>query len=217
MPPLRSFWATLPRYVVPAALSAYATLAGLNLIIGIDFWLYTIAGAAVGGLGWYLAARDHLDNEKSRQTLDGIHRHLGELIPGSVTNLSGLSNSALRIRVSETSARLRALARRINSERIPHFRAAFRNHEDWQADTERLMRESQHNQELYRAELHPLATSLHQEIHRRLTDSEWQPIMRTGEPALDFGMLAGRDPLGDAATFLENEVRRLPNDGIGIG
>lgn len=138
---------------------------------------------------------------------------------GIPDNLRSLSNLELRARVTQCVLRMRVTAGNFRMQQSTALGGRFRSmmllpeeadrNAEWARQTQADMARTDEQHIVWNSRLRPIALSLLEELQRRVFGD---PPYPSGEPrmlAIENGMLAGVDPIGEAANGLESLMRRL--------
>lgn len=131
----------------------------------------------------------------------------------SVTNLSSLSDDALRLKVEDTALKMREMESRFKSEDLK-FQTRFRVRANWEDETEQLLASSDRRRHEWQTTLLPDAVALRDELIRRLGTEIEVDTQRSN--FVFHGMLAGPYPLNEAALTLERLARNLTGPTVPV-
>ena len=130
----------------------------------------------------------------------------------------GWSNSELKARTTQCVIRMRVTASNFRMQRSGQLRwhqfevASISDEErriKWENESRAIMEQSDEQNQIWNNRLRPIAMALKEELLRRIHGEKPYPSdsrMR----AIDNGILAGVDPIGEAASGLESLIRQLP-------
>lgn len=133
---------------------------------------------------------------------------------GVPDGIGGWSNSELKARSTQCVLRMRVTA---SNFRMQHTasrgshpsRAAPRSEEDHRAEWLTIQTQSDEQHMIWNSRLRPIAMALKDELQRRVYGEPPYPSDHR-MLAIELGMLAGVDPIGEAAAGLESLIRQLP-------
>lgn len=114
----------------------------------------------------------------------------------------------LRMRVTSSNFRMQRSAS-IYSRRSSSQSSEEERQEEWERERNRSLEQSNEQHMVWNGGLRPIAIALRDELQRRIFGEPPYPTEHR-MIALDHGMLAGPDPIGDAAVGLESLIRQLP-------
>lgn len=172
-------------------------------------------GAVIAIAGWHKAAKESAEQAQkdvAQAQKDAVQEEIRAgvqaLLPSpSLENFSSMRTADLRARVQAVADRFRALEVRDRVGR-PDFAAIGDSAEAGAAYIRASLAHSEAINEEYRREMLSEALSLRDEMQRRLGAPT--PTGRNRDVvALDYGMLAGVNPLSTAANYLEGLARQL--------
>ena len=202
-----------------AGLGVATTIMGLANSVPVLITL-ALALTLVAFGGWYKAAieseeKDKADADKARADalLEELRAHIMIKAPATLENVTAMRADEIRVRVKTIADRMRALEV-LDQKGRPKLRDSKNGDVEDQtaAHDEYLLANQAHRQivdEEFRREILSEAISLRNEMRRRLRLPP--PTVRDSSAvALDFGMLAGVNPLSGAANHLEGLARQLP-------
>lgn len=193
----------------------------LVVIFGVAAWAIVLNRNELEDKRTRQEASEH-ERDELRKTLDLVTGHLGQSrtnpTPLSVDNLSQLPSNEMRRRVQELVSGMRtfeagieAIQDRISGER---FAGGVTTTEEqrqaaWTESNRRDSEARQNARSEFEARFRPMALALREEMCRRL--GFFPPFPPDHHAvALDYGMLAGVHPIGEAAAYLERLARGLP-------
>lgn len=125
----------------------------------------------------------------------------------ATSHLGSLTDDELRAKVDDVAKKMRTLHSQFRTEQDAEFRHRDPN---WDNQTRRYLEGSANRARRWQTELQPEAAALRNELRRRLnkTDSGHSDHSYT---VFELGMLAGVNPLIEAALALEALASELPN------
>lgn len=138
---------------------------------------------------------------------------------GVPEGIRGWSNSELKARTTQCVLRMRVTAGNFRMQRTAsllsrHRSAAPLSEEElgveWQNQTNALRTQHDEQHIIWNSRLRPIAMALQEELQRRIHGGPPYPRNDYRMLAIDDGMLAGVDPIVDAAAGLESLIRQLP-------
>ncbi|MFA5988063.1 MAG: hypothetical protein WC803_00470 [Sphingomonas sp.] len=206
--------------VIVSTIGGWTALADRNMTLDDpNFWALTASMLVCGVITWGLIAFDNSSKDKEanrlQATLDGLLKQITPVDPGSLKNWRSAANSELKREVALLAANMRAFGNRIRQERIPvsHFltisdgdqRQAAR-----QDENNRRAAQSAGHTDDFNAQFRPAALALRDEMRRRLGEGP-PPHASQDSVALEYGMLAGVNPVDEAALELERLAQKLPD------
>jgi len=133
---------------------------------------------------------------------------LEESKPGPLENLSKLTNDELKERVMDFSKRIREWDLQKQRERDQLMRRRHDDGKSWQEFSDRLISDSTEQNHEWRYNYQPTGLALRAELLSRVGNDHGID-MGEGDVALLHGMLAGVNPVSDAANLLELLSRKL--------
>lgn len=207
-----------------SALSGYMGLSNMQLLmddpiavatVGVFLASGMITWAIVGYDGYKAEQRDNIIQDVSSKLDALLERQVPEPvnIPPSLQNLTNLSSDQIRQAVALLVTRMRQFGANVKERNsttmLSRNRANLSNEEakrDFDAMTERLLRDHNAQNSEFNAAYRPEALAYRDEMRRRLRiiNSKTHDSV-----ALDYGMLAGTDPVEEAAASLEDLARQL--------
>lgn len=226
LPPLRFWFGPRALFQVSAFMFAECVgVLGLAGVIdtGILEWMFG-ATALLAVLAWYLSAKESFAISQQETQVTRLLVALDNFSPPHdatfLENLSGASTDVLKVKVSQVASGLRALETRIQHKESLIPRVTY--NPDASNDLKRHLWEGEQRQRNeirldveseFQEKWLPAAQGLWDELCRRVGKPDYLGDLGTAPPvALIYGSLAGADPLGEAATWLERLARKLPND-----
>lgn len=203
-----------------SAVSGWVALSDRHMLMDDpDLWLLVFFGLACGLISWVCIARDSYDKEQAQhrlqQTLDDLVSQLAPLPTGQLRNWNQATNTAIKIEVQRLAAVMQEFGRRIKQERISHntYRMATDEQQRLAAFldfSERSAAQSAAQVADFNEQFRPGALALRDEMRRRLGILPSRHAMQQSV-ALDYGMLAGPDPVIEAAIEIQRLAQQLPD------
>jgi hypothetical protein len=126
------------------------------------------------------------------------------------------SNSELKARTTQCVLRMRVTASNFRMQRTASLTRHRTSHqsdderrEDWNKERARMLEQTDEQHMIWNSRLRSIAVALKEELQRRILGEPPYPTDHR-MTALDHGMLAGVDPIGEAADGIESLIRQLP-------
>jgi hypothetical protein len=200
------------RWVEEFFRSEWAVIAGAPLL---SFLLLAFGVVA----GWLMARAFHSERIKTLESQISDYRERRGFGPQE-SNYAKLTNAELRMETERFVGKLRAFHRDMMADRadstarlirqtIPTDKEAIQRARE--AETQAMVRKSEQEQTRFIQEFRPEALNLREEMERRLPVDAIQSSRSGPRPiALDVGMLAGVDPVGDVIVLLDRLAKLLP-------
>lgn len=198
--------------VIPTAITAGIGLwSVISLMSEWQVWLLSPSMIICVIIVWLEAAKQDLNNSKDREKINDLletiiaTKAVGEL-PIHLTNLRLLKPDDIRRRVYEIAKKMRAMEN--------GFRKAKDRFDDIDLDFKTMVQKnSAQNDEQktrWNNDLRPEALALWDETRRRIYGTPPYPDEKFLYVTFQLGILAGPEPLNDAATELERLAREIP-------
>ena len=135
---------------------------------------------------------------------------------GAFDGIHGWSNSELKARTTQCILRMRVTASNFRMQRTGYYglRSSITirrgvSDEEWKKEIDSSRAQSDEQHAIWSGGLRPIAVALMEELQRRIFGEAPYPTDRR-MMAIESGMLAGVDPIGEAAVGLESLIRQLP-------
>ena len=228
-------WETIKHWLGPrtfasifvSGVAGWTTLTNMQLLMDDPVAIGTVLAFLIAGLiSWWIIGSDSYKAESRDITISSMKATLDDIVakmpanpvdlPASLSNLAASSSGEIRSGVRDIVEKMRNFETEIKnshtpfmSRLLPHDISESERRRVWQEDTENHVSLMQKQNAVFNADIRPSALAYRDEMRRRLGEtSESNPDYK--DLALEHGLLAGINPVSNAANYLEELARKLP-------
>ncbi|WP_271300618.1 hypothetical protein [Sphingomonas sp. CV7422] len=202
-------WATLWQLSLKVDDTDFVIMAGAMTVLALGSWIALITEGFAADKAKISAEQEFV---RLHLKLDDMAIHLAANPTRmlSVRNLENEPNGRVARLVFELTRSMREWALDYAERRSATIYLPSRNREEWEEGTRKMMAQSAQDTAEFNERFRPEALALRHEMQRRL-GGRYTPAHRHTAVALDHGMLAGVNPVDEAAAYLEDMARQLPD------